>query len=228
MKFTEDYVKNVVKGNPKEVASFNYTTMTVMPMVNPDGVSLVLEGLKQDNPNYNELIRWNNNSMDFSRTWQANNNGVDINHNYNAKFEEYKKIASENGYVVPGPTRYPGPYAESETETKGVVNLVNGNNFNLAIAYHTQGEVIYYKFDDINVQGAEAIGRELANAAGYTLDEATGLSSYSGFKDWFILSKIKPGYTVEAGLGRNPLPISQFEQIYNDNKKLLQRGLEKF
>ena len=228
MKFSEDYVKNVVTGSQREVASFNFSTMTVMPMVNPDGVSLVLEGLKTDNPNYNELIRWNNNNSDFSRTWQANNNGVDINHNYNAKFEEYQKIALENGYGTPGPTRYPGPYAESEPETRGVVNLVNNNNFNLAIAYHTQGEVVYYKCGDIDVAKAEQIGTELANAAGYTLDEASGLSSYSGFKDWFILSKVRPGYTVEAGLGRNPLPISQFNEIYNDNKRLLQRGLERF
>ena len=31
----------------------------------------------------------------------------------------------------------------------------------------------------------------------------------------FKLTK-KPGFTIEVGLGLNPLPISQFEQIYND------------
>ena len=41
-------------------------------------------------------------------------------------------------------------------------------------------------------------------------------SSFAGYKDWFIQTYKKPGFTIEVGLGLNPLPISQFEQIYND------------
>ena len=29
------------------------------------------------------------------------------------------------------------------------------------------------------------------------------------------------GYTIEAGIGENPLPISQFDEIYNDNIGIL-------
>ena len=38
-----------------------------------------------------------------------------------------------------------------------------------------------------------------------------------GYKDWFIQTYNSPGYTIEAGLGENPLPISQFDKIYKDN-----------
>ena len=34
----------------------------------------------------------------------------------------------------------------------------------------------------------------------------------------------RPGYTVEVGLGTNPLPISQFDKIYADNLGILTLG----
>ena len=46
-------------------------------------------------------------------------------------------------------------------------------------------------------------------------------SSFAGYKDWFIQDYNLPGYTVEAGLGSNPLPISQFNNIYSDNIGIL-------
>ena len=35
---------------------------------------------------------------------------------------------------------------------------------------------------------------------------------------------INHGYTIEAGIGENPLPISQFDEIYNDNIGILILG----
>ena len=32
------------------------------------------------------------------------------------------------------------------------------------------------------------------------------------------------GYTIEAGVGENPLPISQFDEIYRDNLGILVLG----
>ena len=46
-------------------------------------------------------------------------------------------------------------------------------------------------------------------------------SSFAGYKDWFIRRFRRPGYTVEAGLGQNPLPIEQFGEIYRDNIGIL-------
>lgn len=50
-------------------------------------------------------------------------------------------------------------------------------------------------------------------------------SSYAGYKDWFIQDFDRPGYTVEAGLGENPLPISQLPEIVRDNLPILLLGL---
>lgn len=49
-------------------------------------------------------------------------------------------------------------------------------------------------------------------------------SSFAGYKDWFLQEYRRPGYTIEAGIGNNPLPISQFNEIYNDNLGILVLG----
>ena len=58
-----------------------------------------------------------------------------------------------------------------------------------------------------------------------SLEETPSASGYAGYKDWFILEYDKPGYTIEAGLGTNPLPMSQFEKIYRDNIGILLGGM---
>ena len=46
-------------------------------------------------------------------------------------------------------------------------------------------------------------------------------SSFAGYKDWFIQKFRRPGYTIEAGSGQNPLPIGQFDEIYRNNLPIL-------
>ena len=50
-------------------------------------------------------------------------------------------------------------------------------------------------------------------------------SGYAGYKDWFIQQFNRPGYTIEVGIGENPLPLSQFEEIYRDNMGILTLGM---
>ena len=225
MKFTENFAKayaqqsNIRGYNVRDI--WAQSTIYIMPMVNPDGVNLVLNGLQPGNPYYNDLLRWNTTGQPFSQVWQANIRGVDLNHNYNALWERYKIIAAEQGYDNPGPTRYPGTSPESEPESKAVADFTRTHNFRLVLAYHTQGEVIYWNFENMAPPVARRIGEMFANVSGYALDETYGLSSYSGYKDWFIQQYRRPGYTVEAGSGTNPLPITQFDRIYNDNEELL-------
>lgn len=224
-KFIENFSKAYVDGttirgySPRDI--WNRSSIYIMPMVNPDGVDLVLNGLSRSNPYYNELIRWNKGSTDFSQDWEANNHGVDLNHNYNALWQLSKDAEASYGVFGPGPTRYSGPYPESEPETKAVVSFTRSHNFRLVIAYHSQGEVIYWQFSNLTPPESLPIGRQFSNVSGYALAETSGITSYSGYKDWFIQDFRRPGYTIEVGRGRNPLPISQFDEIYNDNEELL-------
>ena len=94
----------------------------------------------------------------------------------------------------------------------------------MILAYHTQGEVIYWKFLDYLPPRSEFIGRQFEKVSGYLLETTPPESSFAGYKDWFIQDYNKPGYTIEAGLGENPLPISQFSDIYNQNIGILILG----
>ncbi len=184
-------------------------TYYIMPMVNPDGVELVINGLSPENDRYvsvSEMIG----DGDVQAMWQANINGVDLNHNYDALFYEYARIARESGYGSPGPRRYPGPFPFSEPETRSVRELVLKEEFPFAVAFHSQGEVIYWSFNGF---GFYREARGLADASGYELDTASGISSYSGFKDWYLDKFNLPAFTVEVGKGVNPLPFDEFEDI---------------
>ena len=98
------------------------------------------------------------------------------------------------------------------------------HNFRLIITYHTQGKEIYWKFQNYAPAEAEEIGKLFASVSGYRLAQVPYNSSFAGYKDWFLQEYRKPGYTIEAGLGQNPLPISQFSEIYRDNLGILVLG----
>ena len=98
------------------------------------------------------------------------------------------------------------------------------HNFRLIIAYHTQGKEIYWQFKNYAPSEGESIGNIFANVSGYNLTTPQFNSSFAGYKDWFLQEYRNPGYTIEAGLGTNPLPISQFNEIYNDNIGILVLG----
>src|SRR3712207_9047082 len=102
-----------------------------------------------------------------------------------------------------------------------MVEFTKKHNFKLVIAYHSQGQVIYWKYDDVNVKDARRIAQAFATASGYTISETSGIASYAGYKDWFIQDFEKPGFTIEVGVGKNPLPISQFNTIYKNNEEIL-------
>lgn len=46
-----------------------------------------------------------------------------------------------------------------------------------------------------------------------------------GYKDWFLQDFRRPGFTIEAGSGENPLPLSQFPDIWSDNLGILLGGM---
>ena len=112
----------------------------------------------------------------------------------------------------------------TEPESIAIYNFTLAHNFKLVIAYHTQGQEIYWQFQNFNPKDSFFIGNQFANASGYLLADTPYYSSFAGYKDWFIQNYNRPGYTIEAGIGQNPLPISQFNEIYQDNLGILVLG----
>ena len=101
------------------------------------------------------------------------------------------------------------------------MNYTRQEDFDIVLSYHTQGQEIYWCYDNMAIDGAKEMGEQFARASGYRLAVPDPKASYGGYKDWFIKEFKRPGYTIECGLGENPLSMTQFEQIYKDNFELL-------
>lgn len=186
----------------------------ILPMLNPDGVDYAINGVAEDNILCDRLIGMNGGSADFCR-WQANARGVDLNHNYNAGFAEYKKLEGENGIFGGAPTRFSGESPESEPETAYLCNYLRFTEpFGAVLTLHTQGEEIYYTSGDVIAPESERLGKYLARVSGYQLSKPEGLAAYGGFTDWFIREFGKPSFTVECGKGENPLPVTDMPMMY--------------
>lgn len=193
----------------------------IVPMLNPDGVELFLHGLSTAGQLAQGLAAITD---DFS-DWQANARGVDLNHNYNAGFPIVRRMEVERGITGPGPRRFGGPCPESEPETHALCNLCRRLPFARAYALHSQGEEIYWHYGARTPKKAYAIARELAASSGYRIAEPEAIASHGGFKDWFIQTFGRPGFTIEVGFGRNPLPLSDFPLIYDKVLGMLLLGM---
>ena len=191
---------------------FNKVTLYVVPMVNPDGVDIAVNGLDITN-RYHRLLISMVGIHSFNKVWQANGRGVDINHNYNAGWAEVSP--------GPAPTKYSGPFPESEPETKAVADFVREMDFDMLLAFHSQGEEIYYDFDGLAGEKARRTAEKLSRASGYPVCVTEGTASFGGLKDWFIKEYGKQGFTVEMGRGKNPLDEKRLDEFYKDNAKLV-------
>jgi len=91
----------------------------------------------------------------------------------------------------------------------------------MTVSYHPHVRFIYLKYDVYEPEGSYEIGRKLSGLSGYALELTPPYSAYAGYKDWFIQNYDRPGYTIEAGSGVSPLPLSQFNEIYGENVGML-------
>lgn len=197
-------------------------TISFVPALNPDGMDLVTGELQSGEFHRQALnIAADYPQFSFPGDWKANIRGTDLNLQYPAGWEQAKANKYAQGIVSPAPGDYVGPYPLSAPESRALYDYTLALSPELILAYHTQGEVIYWKYKDIEPPGAKEIGEELSSASGYALEDTPYASGFAGYKDWFIDSFDRPGYTIEAGQGINPLPLSDFDEIYKDNLGLL-------
>ena len=192
--------------------------LILVPMVNPDGVDIAIHGSAAAGP-YAALV--SRLGGDCPGRWQANARGVDINHNFNAGWCELHEQEREAGICGPGPRRWGGPDPESESETRAMVGLCRRCRFRHVIALHSQGEEIYWEYGPRTPERSRLMAEILASASGYTVARPEGLASAGGFKDWFISDMGRPGFTIELGKGENPLPLSDFESLYQKAREML-------
>ena len=206
------------------------TEIHLIPMANPDGVSisqLGMDGIHTEA--VRETVR-NIAAKDgkqltagYLQQWKSNANGVDLNRNFDALWESYN---DHLGHA--SADHYKGTTPECEIESKALADLTRQVKFDATLSYHTQGEVIYWNFGQ---EGALrdmtlALAKRTAELTGYRVDGNFQALDTAGYKDWAISKMGIPSLTIEAGHGGNPVDPAQMESIWRENKDVVPMTLE--
>lgn len=176
----------------------------IIPLVNPDGARLVLDGV--DWVNCSKLRQYivdvNDGSLDFSM-WKADILAVDLNVNFDALWGG----GSQNVFC-PSPANFVGYYANSEREVRQMIDFTYRVSPSLTLSFHTKGEVIYYGFETLSpedIEGDRRIAEVISSINGYTPIKTE--SSTGGYSDWVSEYLGVPAFTIEVGASTLPTPI---------------------
>lgn len=176
----------------------------IVPLVNPDGVRLVLDGLDwiECDKTRDYLLSINDSNTDFS-LWKADIWAVDLNVNFPALWGG----GSQNVFC-PSPSNWIGYYPASEREVRVLMTLTDNIRPALTLSYHTKGNVIYYGFETLT---PEEIARDkeiadiISSINGYQPIKTE--NSTGGYSDWVSETYRVPAFTVEIGDVTLPTPI---------------------
>lgn len=164
-----------------------------LPMLNPDGNLLCLEGIVSAPSEKREtLIRINGGNKDFS-LWKANSNGVDLNTNFDAKWS----LGKQNVFS-PSSANYVGSNAFCEKETKYLRDFSLKVKPKATVSYHALGNEIYWQFGQNQKDGTrdKKIAEKLNERLNYKIIGDDG-NSTGGYKDWCIAELKIPSLTIE-------------------------------
>ncbi len=209
---------NETEYNIKEI--LDNVTFCIVPMVNPDGVNLVQNGIDAvQNPEKVAAMRITEGKENGYRAWKANINGVDPNWNYDKEWFKYREKTS-----APASTGYNGEVPNSEPETQAVAAYVDSYPFEAFLSMHTQGKLLYWAEDITNPTN---LGVLVQRDTGFSLireDTPKKLSGVGGsFFDYVFRKYGKATMTVELCnyIGPKPYPDTAFDKVWAPAKNVL-------
>ena len=222
-RYAEAFTKNGRVGDVSSQTLYENSTLTLVPLVNPDGVDLVTGAFSEGDSFYESARALSAfyPSIPFPSGWKANISGVDLNLGYPAGWENARAIKQAQGFTRPGPRDYVGTRPLEAPEDRAMYDLSIRERYDRAIAYHTQGGEIYWEFQGFAPQRSSALAEAFSAASGYTVANVPYGSSFAGYKDWMIEALRANAFTVEAGRGTNPLPIADLPSLYAENVGIL-------
>lgn len=205
---------------------FENTCFVIVPMVNPDGVSISQfgeEGLNREDLRQNLRAIYESDKNGgytdeaydtYLIRWKANGMGVDLNRNYSPGWE------SVTDRTAPSSGLYKGTQPGSEAESQALMNIVDGlSNPLLAISYHSYGSLVYWQYGQAEPLWSK--NQQLAaHVEALTTYYQAGYSNEAGFSNWCVNVKGIPSVTIETGLVPTPLPLDQFELLWSQNKEM--------
>ncbi len=196
---------------------FKNRTVYILPMLNPDGVDYQINGIGEDNPLRDRVIRMNRGSEELS-LWQANARGVDLDRNYNCRFTERKERELGEGICDGAPVGYSGNMPESEPEVGGLCNFLRFNeDIELVVSLRTQGEMIYYAPSGKRGSRSSGIASRFSRSTGYKVCD----KERTGICDWYAEELGKPCAAVMCGKAGVSLDISDNFKLYTTVREML-------
>lgn len=196
-----------------------HVTFWFVPMVNPDGVTLVQQGTSAfPQEDRSKLLAMNGGSSNFAR-WKANAKGVDLNRQYPADWANIKQNASKPSYA-----NHKGTTPLQAKEAQALLSFTYEIDPQMSISYHSSGQIVFWSFhtDPSHKERDRTIVTQFSQMTGYKPVAPTANPSGGGYTDWFISAFKRPALTPEVapGVGERPVPISYFDSEWKRNKEV--------
>lgn len=174
------------------------------------------------NPSYNRYANGYNEMISYEEyltLWKANANGVDINRNFGAGWEDIHQKET------PGCEFFKGYSADSEPETIALENLVKENDYICILNYHSRGQIIYYDVagnSDEMSKESQKLAQAVSELNRYQLVNCKDSASVvlGGLGDWAMLTQDTPSITIEMGKNPSPLGSEEFSSIWHRGREI--------
>ncbi|WP_256865544.1 M14 family zinc carboxypeptidase [Paenibacillus sp. 32352] len=197
----------------------DHCSIWFVPMVNPDGVTLQQKGLGAFPEYYHDYLLSMNGGSDNFKRWKANASGIDINRQYPAM---WTGIVNSPNY--PMFKNYKGSEPAETAEATSMIHFTYQIDPEIALSYHTSGEVLYWYFNTLPEHMArdKKMADSISAMTGYSQVKPVKDPSGGGFTDWFIAQFGRPGFTAELGpyQEETELPLWTFTDIWNENQEI--------
>lgn len=199
--------------NVKEL--LDKVTFYIVPMVNPDGVSLVQNG-PDSSPNWESISKLpiTEGKKYGYKAWKANVHGVDLNWNYD------KDWTIEKNRNFPGSAGFNGWEPNTEPETHAVSEYVGRYPFDAFISFHAQGQIFYWGDSRSNPKHIQEI---IKKETGFKEMPDNGEGVGGSFFDYVYRKFDKPTFTFELCpyVGNYPYPDEDFNTVLKPVQNIL-------
>lgn len=211
------YLKNSNYEGYSPRSLLNNVSIWFIPMLNPDGVTLVQSGANGVK-NGQLSTKINKGSTNF-QAWKANVRGVDLNDNFDSNWSKINSTVK-----TPSPSGYRGPRVFSEPESRTLRDFVLSRDFKGYYSYHSSGQIIYWFNFQKNGQATRdyMLARNLSSLTGYRVVPPMFVIGSGAATDWFIKQTKMPGLVIEISpyVGNKPVPLANWDSVWKLNRKV--------
>ncbi len=212
-RLVSDMLRELIEANPKGIDDVMFH---VIPMLNPDGVTLSIHGVDALNSTdlASQVTQILNSEGIDSALWKANARGTDLNRNFPEGWDALP-------VRKPASFRFRGPAPLSEPESSAIAAYVEKYPFLATVSYHSYGSILYWQGASTPELSAttEEMAKLFGAITGYPLEyNESAAVEKGGFKDWTVGTCGIPSLTVEIGAMDSLISLEEYTGILLRNQ----------